>query len=105
MKNLSDAEERKMKEVKQLAIILMEKHKVSHYSFRFGYGWRYLGRCTSIAIILNYKHALFGDMEDIKNTLLHEIAHPIVGLENGHCEVWQLKAKELGVVYNRNFHK
>lgn len=66
MKNLSNAEERKMKEVKRLALILLEKHKVSHYSFSFGYGWRYLGRCTSTAIILNYKHALFGDMEDIK---------------------------------------
>lgn len=34
--------------------------------------------------------------QDVMNTLLHEIAHAIVGHTHGHNAVWQRKAIELG---------
>jgi hypothetical protein len=44
-------------------------------------------------------------LDDIKNTILHEIAHAIVGENHGHRQVWQEKAIELGVKFRRNYHK
>ena len=32
----------------------------------------------------------------VRNTLLHEIAHVLVGTEHGHDDVWVAKAKEIG---------
>ncbi len=105
LNKLSDAEAQKLEEIEQLALELMQVHNVSNYNFRFGYGWRYLGMCTEQTIIIQYEHALYDKMTRIKNTILHEIAHAIVGVENGHREVWQLKAKELGVSFTRKYRK
>lgn len=35
-------------------------------------------------------------MDQIKNIVLHEIAHALVGFEAGHGEVWKNKALEIG---------
>lgn len=44
-------------------------------------------------------------MEEIENTILHEIAHAIVGVGHGHRLKWQEKAIELGVTWKRIYHK
>jgi predicted SprT family Zn-dependent metalloprotease len=56
-------------------------------------------------ISLQVNHVIFGDIESVKNTILHEIAHALVGNEQGHNEIWQSKAKELGVKFNINYRK
>jgi hypothetical protein len=56
-------------------------------------------------ISLQVNHVIFGDMESVKNTILHEIAHALVGNEQGHNEIWQSKAKELGVKFNIKLQK
>lgn len=33
---------------------------------------------------------------DVRNTILHEIAHAIVGLEHAHDKVWKAKCLEIG---------
>lgn len=43
-----------------------------------------------------------------KDTILHEIAHVLVGLEHHHDKVWKAKAEELGVapnVYSEDEHE
>lgn len=40
-------------------------------------------------------------MDIFKNTLLHEIAHAIVGHEAGHGPVWKQKAREIGCTGDR----
>src|SRR5580704_15295082 len=35
----------------------------------------------------------------IETTILHEIAHALVGYEAHHGSVWQTKAREIGVAY------
>lgn len=37
-----------------------------------------------------------GDLDALRNTVLHEIAHALVGAEHGHNEVWRSKALEIG---------
>ena len=34
--------------------------------------------------------------EDIQDTILHEIAHAIVGPKHGHDKVWKAMASKLG---------
>lgn len=48
-----------------------------------------------ILISTNYCNAC--TIEDMKETILHEIAHALVGYASGHNEVWQAKAKEIGL--------
>lgn len=35
-------------------------------------------------------------MRVIKNVILHEIAHALVGVDEGHSEVWKQRAIEIG---------
>jgi hypothetical protein len=37
-------------------------------------------------------------VQNVSNTIMHEIAHALVGVEHGHDEVWTRKAKALGVM-------
>ena len=34
--------------------------------------------------------------KDVVDTILHEIAHALVGLKAGHGPIWQRKAREIG---------
>lgn len=65
------------------------------------------GTCTANGerITLQIDYVITNDIEEIKNTILHEIAHALVGGENGHNAIWQEKAKELGVKFFKNYRK
>lgn len=89
----------RLKLVESMAIDLMNLHGVSHFKFKFSGAKRKLGSCSSDTIILSINHALSYDIKNIDHTILHEIAHAIVGVNHGHREVWQNRAKELGVVW------
>lgn len=79
---------------------LMEEHRL------FEKGWTYtldrakrrLGQCdpNMKTISLSAEHVFHHDRHSIKETVLHEIAHALVGPGHGHDEVWQAKAVELG---------
>ena len=43
------------------------------------------------------------DEELVRDTILHEIAHALVGHEHGHDHVWKAKARELGASDQRCF--
>ena len=103
--NLTDADSERLGNVEQMAKELMEIHGVSNYIFKFGYGWKYLGKCNNKTITIQLNFALNDSLEKVKNTILHEISHAMVGVNNGHKQIWQDKAKELGVTLHRNYHK
>ncbi len=58
----------------------------------------FLGLCShkDKCIILNAHHVDMHPDNEIRDTILHEVAHAIVGPFNGHGIVWQEKAVELG---------
>ena len=88
----------KIFEVVALATSLLVEHKLEYFEFDFCTDKSCRGYCTPTnKIKINYYFALYGDMGDIENTILHEIAHAIAGNENGHNEYWKSIAKELGV--------
>lgn len=106
--NLSEAKKQRLSEVESLAKQLMEDYGVQDMQFGFSYSKRSLGSCGHDKIKLQLDHALTNDWDEIKNTLLHEIAHAVVGREHGrqgHRLLWQQKAKEMGVRWTRRYHK
>lgn len=99
-------EKKKMLEVLFLAEAqLIENRIMSEVVFRVHDNA--LGVCYNNGekISLQVNHVIYDDMESIKDTILHEIAHALVGNEQGHNEIWQSKAKVLGVKFNINYRK
>ena len=90
---------------KALAIELMDKHELFDcgWSFEFDGAKRRLGCCKfrTSTISLSKHITLLNDISIIRNTLLHEIAHALVGYRHGHDWVWKQKALEIGCDGNR----
>lgn len=97
----------KILEVLFLAEELLLKYHLSKTKIQLTNHFTALGKCYNngekISLLVN--HIINSDIEEIKNTILHEIAHALVGVENGHNQIWQEKAKELGVMYFKNYRK
>jgi predicted SprT family Zn-dependent metalloprotease len=87
---------------KVLASELMRKHGL------IGIGWRFAldraktraGLCDFelkvISLSKFYVQESYVPLADIRNTILHEIAHALAGDRAGHGRVWKKKALEIG---------
>jgi predicted SprT family Zn-dependent metalloprotease len=87
-------------EIEFLAKTLFEKHELDKqgWVFRFDTSKKRFGCCFygRKVISLSLDIALLNSEEEIKETLLHEIAHALVGPGYGHGEFWKCKAKMIG---------
>lgn len=89
--------------VKQIAIELMEKHGLrkglpTDWRFEFDAARSRFGVCrhgSRVIGISQYLAALNGE-DQVTNTVLHEIAHALVGFHVGHGSEWKMKAREIG---------
>ena len=95
-------------EAKLMARQLMDQNGLSYIPFKFDRSKRRLGSCrwkvstgACVHITLSKDITLLNDVEVVRNTLLHEIAHAIVGYGNGHNSAWQRKSREIGCNANR----
>ncbi len=83
-----------------LANQLMEQHglKLAGWRFKLNTNRSRLGVCryTTRSIELSTFHVSSGNWKEIKNTILHEIAHALVGPNHGHGAVWRSKALAIG---------
>ncbi len=98
----------KQQEVEQLAIALMKKWGLfcrdSGWGFRFNRRKRILGLCFYPVphleepgrIELSGWYAACGDMADIRDTILHEIAHALAGELAGHGPAWVEWCRKVG---------
>ena len=84
--------------VNQLALELIDLHGLKKWRFRFDHSTRRAGSCRyhDRTITLAFDLARSGTDEDIRDTILHEIAHALTGPRHNHDAVWQAKAKEIG---------
>lgn len=82
----------------QLVRMLMTKHGLVGWNFQFMRAKQTLGRCrhSTRTIYLSEPYMLSGTEAEITNTLLHEIAHALVGPGHGHDAVWRRKAISIG---------
>ena len=84
--------------VMQQALDLMHEHGLKKWRFRFDQSTRRAGCCNfrTKTISIAFDHARTGTEEDIRDTILHEIAHALVGGKHNHDSVWKAKAKQIG---------
>lgn len=92
-------------DAKALAIELMTEHKIyPKWVFRFDNSKRRFGQARSVKVRGRYlneitmsRHlTLAGSDFSVKDTILHEIAHVLVGLEHMHDAKWRKKAIAIG---------
>ena len=81
-----------------LARALMDQHGLTNWVLKTDDAKRRFGCCdyNSRQISISRRHYLYSRDEDIKDTILHEIAHALVGPGHGHNRVWKAKCVEIG---------
>jgi predicted SprT family Zn-dependent metalloprotease len=83
---------------RKLALELMARHGLIGWSFDLNRQKRTLGLCRygTKTIELSIYLVDRNDPEVVRETILHEIAHALVGPGHGHDRVWKAKAIEIG---------
>ena len=86
------------REVHRLAGELLVAHGLHDWSFAFNRRKRDMGLCLygPRVIQLSLHFVLLNDDAAVRDTLLHEIAHALVGPGHGHDAVWKHKCREVG---------
>lgn len=88
-----------------MARSLMDKYGLCDWTIKFNRRASSLGLCDSsmktIALSLLYMRHSETTEALMRNTILHEIAHALVGVHHGHDDVWKAKALEIGCDGNR----
>jgi hypothetical protein len=96
----NEIEKKRLLEVLFLTQEYLNKYNLSDIEIRFTKSERAYGLCSESGdtISLNLFHAMWDNLESVKETILHEIAHAMTSGE-GHFIEWQKKAIELGLSY------
>lgn len=83
---------------KKIALSKMKELGLNDWSFKFDNAKSRLGLCSHSkkTIQVSRLYAKLNDESRIVNTILHEIAHALVGSSHGHNDVWRNKAIALG---------
>ncbi len=81
-----------------MAIQLLFKYKLNGWDFQLTDTGRRLGCCKydKFRIEISRYHAEHSPEEKVIDTLLHEIAHALVGPGHGHDNTWKVVAMRLG---------
>src|SRR5438034_297105 len=77
----------------------MAAHGLHDWSFRFNRRKQAMGLCIyHLRTIELSIHFVDGSnpIDEIRDTILHEIAHALVGPRHGHDKVWKRKCLEIG---------
>ena len=97
-----------MQQVVDHAAQLRERHlntgaQATWWRFRFETATSRAGICryTTRTIALSVSYVLRAPWNDIRDTLLHEVAHAIVGPGHAHDAVWQTAARRIGCTAKR----
>ena len=85
-------------EVRKLAKELFKKHNLIGWKFKFDNSKKRFGVCKYLhkTISLSKPLTKLNSVENVNDTLLHEIAHALCGRGVGHSNVWKRKAVEIG---------
>lgn len=90
----------KLTEAQELAVSLMDKHSLLDKGWYFEYdnAKRRFGCCYYYQRKITLSSVLceLNEEKDVRDVILHEIAHALVGSGHGHNRVWQKKAIEIG---------
>ena len=92
-----------------LAVSLMKQHKIWELGWRFEFNnhLRAFGVCSygNKSIQLSKHLTRLNDLETVKDTILHEIAHAIAGFKAGHGIEWKRVCIRIGAKPERCYTK
>jgi len=90
--------QRRIESIHETALQTLRDHGLTRWRFRFDHSTRRAGCCNyrDRLISISFELVRNGSEADIRDTILHEIAHALVGKKHNHDAVWQAKARELG---------
>lgn len=77
---------------------LLKRHSLYEWSFTWSREKRTFGRAiyTYKRITLSKAMTELNTLKNVKETILHEIAHALVGSNNGHNDIWRTMAVKIG---------
>jgi len=78
--------------------VIMDQHRLMTWRFKFARGKSLLGNCNYglKRITLSKYFVYLNEWNEVKDVILHEIAHALVGPGHGHNHVWRNKCREIG---------
>ena len=90
-------------EALNLAADLMKEHGLSDWRIKLDHARRRAGQCdyNKKEISLSRHYVRYAEMDHIRDTILHEIAHALVGPNHGHDAVWRQQARAIGCTATR----
>ncbi len=82
----------------RLARALMDEHGLAGWGLRFDRARRRAGVCRHDRreISLSAPLTALYSADEVRETVLHEVAHALVGAKHGHDAVWRAKARSIG---------
>ncbi len=77
---------------------LMNQHGLGHWTFEYDRAKRRAGCCKHRrqTITLSYHFVCRNSDDEIKDTILHEIAHALAGPKVGHGPAWKAICRRIG---------
>ena len=93
--------------VAALARRLMDEHGLGAWAFAFLEAERRLGDCRfeDRLIRIGRGHALDAGEAEVRDTILHEIAHALAGPEARHGPAWKAAARRIGATPRANVYE
>lgn len=88
----------KLQQIEERAAALFAEHGLTGWSFGWDRAVKRRGVCSHATetITMSRKLAVLNSYEESEQTLLHEVAHALVGAGHGHDAVWLRQARALG---------
>lgn len=92
-----------LQDAARLARTLMDEHGLRDWAFALDRARVRAGAChfTDRRISLSRHVTLAHDPEQVRETVLHEVAHALVGPRHGHDAVWRARARAIGATGQR----
>ncbi|HSR88740.1 MAG TPA: SprT-like domain-containing protein [Pontiella sp.] len=96
--SLARQRQERIESIHTTALKAMQDHGLSDWRFKFDHSTRRAGCCNynDRMISISFELVRNNSDEDIKDTILHEIAHALVGKKHNHDAVWRAKSREIG---------
>lgn len=88
----------KIVEIHRFANAALKEHGLDDWQFKLSNHKVLVGQCKHRNKVIHFSlyYLERSTWEEVKDTILHEIAHALVGLGHGHDYVWESKCIEIG---------